>query len=52
MMDLWKTRLLNLVSALALLAAASWFSYNMFQTRDLNYHIRNVISTQEGLLPR
>lgn len=43
----WGAWILNVVSGLALLAAASWFSYNVFETRDINARLRTVLSDPE-----
>jgi len=40
----WSTILLNVSSALALLVAATWFSYNLFSTRDATVPPRIVHS--------
>lgn len=38
---------LNFVSGLALLGAASWFSYNLFETRAINNHLVSVLKAEE-----
>jgi hypothetical protein len=42
----WATFILNIVSGAALLAAASWFSYNIFSTKDAELPPRIVNSIQ------
>lgn len=48
----WGTRLLNILSGTALLIAATWFSYNLFSTRDAEIAPRvvNSITIEPSIL--
>jgi hypothetical protein len=48
----WGTRALNVISGIALLSAATWFSYNLFATKDaeLPPRIINKITLEPTIL--